>query len=176
MDSPPPVKPANDGLLSPGDIVRISGMDNEGEVLEGPDASGKVRVLVGTVRMTLPVEKLSLVDVSSAGAGVRSASKNRGREGNRYAKIVVRKMGVVSPSIDLHGKALDEAEMLVEKYLDDAILARMHEVVICHGRGEGILRQGIRRMLKKNKHVAKFRAGDYDEGGDGVTVVTLSNK
>jgi DNA mismatch repair protein MutS2 len=151
-------------------------MDSEGEVLEGPDASGKVRVLVGTVRMTLSVENLARVDVAGVRSGVRAAAKNGGRGESRYAKIVVRKMGGVSPSIDLHGKALDEAEMLVEKYLDDAILARMHEVMICHGRGEGILREGIRRMLKKNKHALKFRAGNYDEGGDGVTVVTLSNK
>ncbi|MDR0875740.1 MAG: Smr/MutS family protein [Clostridiales Family XIII bacterium] len=174
MDSP--VKPANDGLLAPGDIVRISGMDSEGEVLEGPDASGKVRVLIGTVRMTIPTENLARVDISGARAGVRAAAKNRGRSDSRYAKIVVRKMGACSPSIDLHGMPLDEAERLVEKYLDDAILARMHEVMICHGRGEGILREGIRRMLKKNKHAAKFRAGDFDEGGDGVTIVTLSNK
>jgi DNA mismatch repair protein MutS2 len=162
--------------LAPGDIVRISGMDSVGEVIEGPDTSGKVRVLVGTVRMTLPAANLSPVPISGSGAGVRAAAKRRGRGDSRYAKIVVRKMDACSPSIDLHGMPLDEAERLVEKYLDDAILAHMHEVMICHGRGEGILREGIRRMLKKNKHAAKFRAGNFDEGGDGVTIVTLSNK
>jgi DNA mismatch repair protein MutS2 len=86
------------------------------------------------------------------------------------------KMGRVKQSIDLHGKNLDEAEMLVEKYLDDAILARMNEIVINHGRGSGVLREGIRRMLRKNRHVKKFRDGNFDEGGDGVTIVTLSEK
>ena len=175
VSAPAPAKPSSKAPLVPGDIVVISGMDTEGEVIEGPDASGKVRVLVGAGRMTLPAEKLSRVDDDKR-SGIRSASKNGGRGDSRYAKIVVRKMGVVSQSIDLHGKNLEEAEMLVEKYLDDAILARMHEVMICHGRGEGVLREGIRRMLKRNKHVAKYRSGDFNEGGEGVTIVTLSGK
>ena len=63
--------------------------------------------------------------------------------------------------------------MDVDKYLDDAYIAGLKEVTIIHGRGEGILREGLHSMLKSHKHVAKFRKGGYNEGGDGVTVVQL---
>jgi len=132
-----------------------------------PDDRGRVVVRAGSVKLTLAADELEKRE---------TPAKKHGQGKGRYAKIVVSKMGSISPSIDLHGKNLDEAEMLVEKYLDNAMLARMHEVIICHGRGTGVLRDGIRRMLKGHKHVAKYRNGDFDEGGDGVTVVTLSNK
>ena len=153
--------------LAPGDTVALPGSDATGEVLTAPDDRGRVVVRAGAVKLTLPADELVKCE---------APSKKPGQGKGRYAKIVVSKMDQVRPSIDLHGKPLDEAEMLVEKYLDDAILARMHEVVLNHGRGSGVLRDGIRRMLKGHKHVKKFRNGDFDEGGDGVTVVTLSDK
>jgi DNA mismatch repair protein MutS2 len=85
-------------------------------------------------------------------------------------------MDSIAPSIDLHGETLEEAERRVEKYLDDAVLARMHEVMICHGRGSGALRDGVRRLLRGHKHVRSFRPGHFDEGGDGVTIVTLTER
>ena len=153
--------------LAPGDIVALPDTDATGEVLAAPDERGRVVVRAGAVKLTLAADELVKCE---------APAKKPGQGKGRYAKIVVAKMDQVSPSIDLHGKNLDEAEMLVEKYLDDAMLARMHEVVLNHGRGSGVLREGIRRMLKGHKHVKKFRNGDFDEGGDGVTVVTLSDK
>ena len=66
--------------------------------------------------------------------------------------------------------------MDVEKYLDDVSMSGLREVTVVHGRGEGILRNGIRRMLKSNRHTASFRSGTHNEGGDGVTIVTLKDK
>ncbi|MDR3304907.1 MAG: Smr/MutS family protein [Clostridiales Family XIII bacterium] len=159
---------AGGAALEIGDEVAIAGTELTGEVLTLPDERGKLTVIAGAVKMTLSADAV-------AGTG-RRAVKKAGRGESRYAKIVLSKMDGISASLDLHGKNLDEAEMLVDKYLDDAVLARMHEVSINHGRGEGILRNGVRRLLKGHKHVAKFRSGDFDEGGDGVTIVTLSNK
>ena len=79
----------------------------------------------------------------------------------------------VSISIDVRGKSLDDAVMDVDKYLDDATMAGLKEVTIIHGRGEGILRKGLQEMMRSHKHVKRFRKGNFDEGGDGVTVVTL---
>jgi DNA mismatch repair protein MutS2 len=79
----------------------------------------------------------------------------------------------VSPSVNVHFMNLDAALTDVDKYLDDAFIAGLREVSIIHGRGAGILRDGIRRMLKTHPHVTGFRRGEYDEGGDGVTICTL---
>ena len=154
--------------FAPGDFVTIPGGSSTAEVLSAPDERGRVNLLAGGLRMTLPAEILTRAESPPAGKGRRPSDG-----GSRYAKIVISKMDRAGASIDLHGKNLDEAELLVDKYLDDASLARMHEVMICHGRGGGILRTGIRKFLKGHPHVAAFRPGHFDEGGDGVTIVTL---
>ena len=79
----------------------------------------------------------------------------------------------VSTEINLLGKTVDEAVAELDKYLDDAYIAGLKEVTIIHGRGEGILKEGLRKVLKKHKLAASYRKGKYDEGGDGVTIVTL---
>ena len=75
--------------------------------------------------------------------------------------------------LDLHGQAVDDALIILDKYLDDAFLAGHHEVRIVHGRGTGTLRNGVQQYLRTHPHVAKQRLGEYGEGGIGVTVVTL---
>ena len=79
----------------------------------------------------------------------------------------------VSVSFNVQGYNLDEAIMETDKYLDDAYMAGLKEVTIIHGRGEGILNTGLRSHFKRNKIVASFRKGAYNEGGDGVTIVKL---
>ena len=79
----------------------------------------------------------------------------------------------VPMSVNVVGQSLADAEITVEKYLDDAFLANLETVSIIHGRGAGILRDGIAKLLKKDKRVASFRRGSAGEGGDGVTIVTL---
>ena len=57
--------------------------------------------------------------------------------------------------------------------MDEAVMAGLHEVTIVHGKGTGILREGIQKHLKTYPGVASFRRGKYGEGEEGVTVVTL---
>ena len=63
----------------------------------------------------------------------------------------------------------------VDMFLDGAVLNRLREVSIIHGKGTGILRAGIHRHLKAHPaRQVEFRLGRYGEGEDGVTVVTLA--
>ena len=71
------------------------------------------------------------------------------------------------------GMSLEEALQTVDMFLDGAVMNRLREVNIIHGKGTGTLRAGIQGYLRKHPRVKSFRAGRYGEGEDGVTVVTL---
>ena len=79
----------------------------------------------------------------------------------------------ISPEINLLGKTVDEAIAELDKYLDDASLAHLSSVRIVHGKGTGALRAGIRKYLKRQKHVKSFRLGAFGEGDAGVTIAEL---
>ena len=68
---------------------------------------------------------------------------------------------------------LEDAWQVVDKYLDDAIMASMHSVRIIHGKGTGALRNGIQNYLRTDKRVLSYRHGEFGEGDFGVTVVEL---
>ena len=72
--------------------------------------------------------------------------------------------------VDVRGMIGDDAWFVVDKYLDDAVLAGMSTVRIIHGKGTGVLRAAVQQSLKRNKFIKKFRLGVYGEGEDGVTI------
>ena len=78
-----------------------------------------------------------------------------------------------SLQLDIRGMRVDEATQALESYIDDAILLRIHEVRILHGKGNGILRSITRDILAKNKDIASFHDERLKLGGYGITVVKL---
>ena len=79
----------------------------------------------------------------------------------------------VGLELDIRGCSIEEARERVNKYIDDATIAGLHEVTIIHGKGTGVLRRGVHEILKSNSHVKSFRLGKYGEGETGVTVVSI---
>jgi DNA-nicking Smr family endonuclease len=79
----------------------------------------------------------------------------------------------VQTECDVRGCNLEEALLSVDMFLDGAILNKLRQVYIIHGKGTGILRSGIQQHLKRHPAVKEFRLGRYGEGEDGVTIVTL---
>jgi DNA mismatch repair protein MutS2 len=71
---------------------------------------------------------------------------------------------------------VDEALPKLDAFLHDTYRAGLTRVRIIHGKGTGMLRETVRRELKKHPLVKSFRAGDRHEGGEGVTVVEFSEK
>ena len=79
----------------------------------------------------------------------------------------------LSAELDVRGENVDTACMMVDKFLDDAIMSSLSQVRIVHGKGTGVLRHGIHQYLRTLKHVKSFRMGVFGEGDSGVTVVEL---
>lgn len=144
-----------------GDTVTILSMDAPATVLEPPNAKGMVRLQAGIMTVELHYTEL---------APARGQAKKETAGANR---IRLNTGKTVPFELDLHGQAVDDALIVLDKYLDDAFLAGYQEVRIVHGRGTGTLRNGVQQYLRTHPHVAKHRLGEYGEGGIGVTVVTL---
>ncbi len=79
----------------------------------------------------------------------------------------------MASSLDLRGARVDEALEALSRYLDDAALAGLEQVLVIHGLGTGALRDAVRAQLGSHPLVKSFRAGERGEGGDGATIVKL---
>ena len=126
---------------------------------------------VGVMKIYVNVDDLMLVEGGPQGVNQKKKTIYDRRTGNKGGEIYRTKAMSVSASINVVGKTLDDATEDVLKYLDDAYMGGLKDVTIIHGRGAGILQSGIREILKKTPTVASYRKGNYNEGGDGVTVV-----
>lgn len=145
--------------ISLGDTVQLISHGVSATVLKAP-RDGKVYVQAGALKL-----EVALSDIEPA-----KPQKTISRGGGFR-----RSAAAVSPgmSADLRGMTLEEAIMEADRYLDEAFLAGQTEVMLIHGKGTGVLRAGLRSYLKSHAHVKALRAGQYGEGEDGVTVVTL---
>ena len=143
-----------------GDKVRTS-LGNLATVLELPDKKGNVLVQSGIMKMNMPKDSLTRIDVQE------DTTKNNTRS------ILKNKATNVKSEIDIRGKNFEDAKDIVDKYLDDAYLSGLKSVRIIHGKGTGVLRQKLREHFRNVKIIKSYKDAEYNEGGDGVTVVTL---
>ena len=150
--------------LALGDKVRLLNMHGVvGTVTELPDKSGMFTVSAGILRTKVSAKEVEFIQHKEKEAHTRNQGKTAGL-GRAKA------MGI-SPEINLIGKMTADALPELNKYLDDAFLAKLPQVRIVHGRGTGALRKMVHECAKKNKHIESFRLGEYGEGSDGVTIV-----
>ena len=150
--------------LKLGDKVRLLNMHNVvGTVTELPDKNGMFTVSAGMLRTKVSAKEVEFIQHKEKEAPVRNQGKTAGL-GRAKA------MGI-SPEINLIGKMTADALPELNKYLDDAFLAKLPQVRVVHGRGTGALRKMVHDCAKKNKHIESFRLGEYGEGSDGVTII-----
>ena len=115
--------------------------------------------------------------VSPGGAGGRDwtgrGSAPRPDAGSGISGLMLERARTVASSLDLRGARVDEALDALGRYLDDASLAGLEQVLIIHGLGTGALRDAVRAQATTHPLVKSFRAGERGEGGDGATIVKL---
>ena len=76
-------------------------------------------------------------------------------------------------TIDVRCQRVDEAVAMVERFLDESLMASRDTAFIVHGHGTGAIKQALRAYLGNSAYVRMYRPGETHEGGDGVTVVSL---
>jgi len=155
------VKALEESEICEGDTVQIISMDVPATVLERPNAKGMVKLQAGVMKLEVHHADLA------------KAPQTKKDDAARSSRMILDTRRQVPMSLDLHGQAVDDALIILDKYLDDAFLAGLNTVTIVHGRGTGTLRKGVQHYLRTHPHVQTLRSGDYDEGGVGATIVTL---
>ena len=145
-----------------GETVKLLNLNQIGTVISPPDSDGNLVVQVGIMKVNAHI---SIIE--------RAKDNQHSATTARTKSMIKSKSRSVKSEIDLRGKMLEEAVLDVDKYLDNAYIAGLGQVHIIHGKGTGVLREGIKQLLKTHRHVNSFRLGNHNEGGSGVTVVEI---
>jgi DNA mismatch repair protein MutS2 len=146
--------------LEPGDAVEVESLGGRtGRLVEfrGDDAV----VAVGAMKLTVPR------------AGIRPTSRVALRADGGSTLVGELPDEHVSTEIDLRGMRVEAAESAVTRALDSAVRADLKTLRIIHGKGTGALRERVAELLRGDPRVREYRLGAWNEGGAGVTVVSL---
>jgi len=148
--------------VEPGDEVMVTSVGQKGHVIEriGDD---EFIVQLGIIKMKVHRNDLRLAPSESA----------KQRTVQTGAQVKRSKDASVRTELDLRGSTLDEALIEADRFLDEAIMNNLGQVAFIHGKGTGVLRNGIHEWLRKHRHVKSFRLGEYNEGGSGITIADL---
>jgi DNA mismatch repair protein MutS2 len=187
-DAEPPVAPV---AVVPhawrlGERARSRSGGWEGRIAAIEKGGTRATLEAGGMRVSVAVDDLEPAvgnaSVGSAGglsggpggqAGAGWGSPARPDAGSGISSLMLTRARTVASSLDLRGARVDEALDALGRYLDDASLAGLEQVLIIHGLGTGALRDAVRAQAATHPLVRSFRAGERGEGGDGATIVKL---
>ena len=152
-----------------GDLVRLRSLNREGVIVRVLDPK-TLEVSFGTMKTRVPrsdIAEITFVKEPPAQGAARRRSggvtiAGGGGDGD-----------YMSAEINVIGRTADEAEAEVDRFVERAFLAGLPRIRVVHGVGMGILRRTLRDFLRKHPHVTGVEEPPYNEGGQGVTMVSL---
>ena len=160
--------------LKKGMNVKLNNISDIATIVSVPQKGKQVQIQVGSIKMNVNVDDIIEIVGNAASSKQKSNIKNNSLNSSPSTfKTSSSKSKTVSTEINVIGQNVDDACFVIDKYLDDASIAKLSQVRIVHGKGTGKLREGIHLFLKKHPHVKSFRLGTFGEGEMGVTVVEL---
>ncbi len=157
-----------------GDCVLVKSLNKKGIILSIFTKSEKCKVQIDNMKMLVSIfdiEKIDKPDKALEKYGHIENGFDRGL--GRKDSFSLSKIKTFRNEISIRQLTIEEARPVLEKYLDDAYLLGVSPVYIIHGKGKGILRDEVKKILDKTPYIKSFRTGGTKEGGIGVTVVYL---
>ena len=79
----------------------------------------------------------------------------------------------IKAQLELRGVRYEEAQKMLDDYMDQALLANLHQITIVHGIGTGVIRDMVREYLQRSRHVKSYTYAPQNAGGSGASIVTL---
>ncbi len=151
--------------LKAGDSVYVISFDQNGTAITAPDSNNEVMVQMGIMKVKVPLRELMLNETP--------VKKTENKPQYHTSNVKKGKSQYINAEIDIRGQLVDEGIGNLDKYLDDAYLSGLKQIMIIHGKGTGALRSAVQNYLRNHPHVKSYRPGVYGEGEMGVTVVEL---
>ncbi|MBN1340630.1 MAG: Smr/MutS family protein [Bacteroidales bacterium] len=167
VKEPGPIEPAPPEPIAAGDFVVIPDQETAGQVVKIKEED--IWIAFGSVILKTTLGKCTRVPADAA-------KKKTTMSGTSFSGILADRLASFGFSIDVRGKRGDEATEEVKKYIESAMILKMPEVRIIHGKGYGILRTLVHDYLKTVPEVSEFGDEHVERGGHGVTVVRLEKK
>ena len=143
-----------------GDDILVTSYGQRGTLVKQLK-DGRWEAQVGLIKMTLDEQEFNLL----------KAEKEQ--QPKRKQVNVVKRANTAGPKarLDLRGKRYEEAMEELDAFIDQALLNNMTQVDIIHGIGTGVIREGVTKYLRRNKHVKSFGYAPQNAGGSGATIV-----
>jgi DNA mismatch repair protein MutS2 len=162
-------RPAVNGApLQVGDKVRLKDNDMVGEVVQV--AAKYISVSVGSIISKIAPGKVEKISNQQ----YKDKTRSTFRPVIHYdSESISRRKLEFKPTIDIRGQRLAEALDIVMHFIDDATMVGVGQVKILHGKGNGVLREEIRKYLRTVPSVKSFRDEAVQQGGAGITVVEM---
>jgi DNA mismatch repair protein MutS2 len=151
--------PVNQQPLTVGDEVRVLSLNQKGEIVDKVN-DREFQVQIGILKMNVKADDLEKLKAAKL-------------QPTRHVTKFQSTRDPVRMELDIRGNNVEDAIILIDKYLDEALIGGLHKVSIIHGKGTGVLGLGVQKYLKKHRLVKSLRYGGQGEGGIGATVVEL---
>lgn len=151
----------DESQIKPGTIVFVPKFNKNGTILSYPNQSKKFNIQIDNIKTTLTPSQITIAKNTETKKEIITK-----KQSNFVPKNVRTELNVI-------GMNIEESIFLVDKFLDEAALAKLETARIVHGKGTGVLGKGIQKYLKTHPHVKSYRYGTFGEGEMGVTIVEL---
>ncbi len=155
---------ANEWEPKVGDRVRVLTLGKAGEVVSISDNGSQLTVLCGIFRSTVDLSSVETLDGRKASVSKPSVKVNLSMSNWNGSSI-----RTLKNTVDVRGLRVDEAEIVVEENLRNAV----GKVWIVHGIGSGKLKRGLRQWLQTLPYVEQVTDADQGDGGAGCSVIWL---
>ena len=153
--------------LEIGDTVFCKTIGKNATVTALKDKKGNVEIAAGMLKMRVKEEALRLVD--------KPKKENKAKKQVNIGRVSgeSRSSMQINNRCDLRGLMVDEAIIVLDRFLDDLLRSGLTECTIIHGKGTGALRAGVTQYLKSDPRIRTFRLGTFGEGENGVTIAEI---
>ncbi|MBE6747993.1 MAG: endonuclease MutS2 [Ruminococcaceae bacterium] len=149
--------------LQIGDNVYCKTIGKNAVVTALKDKKGNVEIAAGMLKMRVKEDSLKLLEKKN----------EKPKSSTRKNSIESRASKDINNRCDLRGLMVDEALLVLDRFIDDIVMSGLNECTIIHGKGTGALRSAVTKYLKADPRVRFSRLGTFGEGEDGVTIAEI---